>query len=229
VKIGKILIIEDDEDIQELISFNLNKNGYETISALTGSDGLTKASSQLPDLIILDRMLPEIDGIDVCRELKRSARASRIPIIMLTAKSEDSDIIAGLEVGADDYVTKPFSPKILLARVRTVLRRNLLEPNSCVSVGELTIEKDRHSVVLAGESLVLTATEFKILVMLVERPGWVFRREQLIDLIHGKNHAITDRAIDVQITNLRRKLGKFSPKIETVRGVGYRLNENLGL
>lgn len=220
-----ILIIEDDEDIQELLRFNLSKEGYRVSSAFTGTEGITKAKEGDPDLIILDRMLPGMEGLDVCKELKRTPELINVPVIMLTAKGEDSDVVAGLELGADDYVTKPFSPKVLIARIRSVLRRQESEDSQLLNRAGILIDLNKHEVKVEQTPVLLTSTEFKILHFLAKRPGWVFKREQIVDAVHGDNHAVTDRSVDVQITGLRRKLGLAAETIETVRGVGYRFRE----
>lgn len=219
----KILVIEDDEDIQELVRYNLESDGYKVTCTPSGQDGLKIAESITPDLIILDRMLPGMEGLDVCRALRAADKTKNIPVIMLTAKGEESDIVAGLELGADDYITKPFSPKILIARIRTALRRKNQEPNELVSAGPIKIDNNRHEVFVEQHKIILTSTEYKILNLLARRPGWVFSRDQIVDSVHGDNYAVTDRSVDVQITGLRRKLGSAAEFIETVRGAGYRL------
>jgi two-component system phosphate regulon response regulator PhoB len=180
-------------------------------------------------LILLDLMLPGIGGLDVCRLLRSDEETRNTPIIVLTARSEEVDVVAGLEVGADDYVTKPFSPRILMARVRTVLRRRVSGEDaeaSVIQAGDLSMDLGKHQVNLAGKPVVLTPTEFALLLILARRPGWVFSRSQLIDSLHDGQYVITDRAIDVQVANLRKKLGEWGGLIETVRGAGYRLREN---
>ena len=220
-----ILIIEDDEDIQELLRYNLATEGYKITCTSSGKDGLSLAQDQIPSLIILDRMLPGIEGLDVCRALKANDKTKHIPIIMLTAKSEESDVVSGLEIGADDYVTKPFSPKVLIARIRTALRRQEPETTDVFANGPVKIDQNRHEVYVNQNIVKLTSSEFKILNFLAKRPGWVFSRDQIVDAVHGDNYAVTDRSVDVQITGLRRKLGSASDIIETVRGVGYRLRQ----
>lgn len=226
----KILIVEDEKDIHELISYNLKQEGYEIISAYAGDKGFEQAISKRPDLILLDIMLPVMNGLDVCRELKANDKTAHIPIVMLSAKNEDSDIITGLELGADDYITKPFSPRILIARIRAILRRDKQSNetvSTVVSMADLIIDEGRHEVLVNKKIVQLTLTEFQILLLLAKRPGWVFSRVQLIDELREGHHVITDRAIDVQITNLRKKLGEFGKYIETVRGVGYRMKEHV--
>jgi two-component system phosphate regulon response regulator PhoB len=224
----KILVVEDDEDIQELIRFNLVKEGYQVAGVTTGEKALAAARVQMPHLILLDLMLPGVDGLEVCRQLKREASTQAIPIVMLTAKGEESDIVTGLEVGADDYVTKPFSPKVLIARLRSVLRRKAArapDDKAPIRIHELTIDPGRHEVLVKGKPIELTYTEFRVLQLLAGRPGWVFTRNQIVDAVRGEDYAVTDRAVDVQIVGLRRKLGALEKYIETVRGVGYRFKE----
>jgi len=221
----KILIVDDEQDILELLNYNLGREGYQVFSVETGEQAYDLANTKAPDMIILDLMLPGIDGLEVCRRLKKNPQTEIIPIIMLTAKGEEADIITGLELGADDYVTKPFSPKELVARIRAVLRRK--EPQDdqgeTIEVHDITIDPDRFEVQVQGKKLEPTVTEFKILCTLAKRPGRVFTRSQLVEAVHGGNYVVSDRAIDVQITGLRRKLGHGGKYIETVRGVGYRL------
>jgi two-component system, OmpR family, alkaline phosphatase synthesis response regulator PhoP len=223
-----ILVVEDEEDILELVKYNLAKEGYRVSGAASGEVGLKNARSSLPDLIVLDLMLPGIDGLEVCKILKNDSKTQHIPVIMLTAKSEDSDIITGLEIGADDYLAKPFTPKVLIARVRTVLRRKAkanVKETSTVRVHDIVIDPGRHEVIVAGEIIDLTLTEFLILHLLARHPGWVFSRYQIVNEIRGEETIVTDRAVDVQIVGLRRKLGDAGKYVETVRGVGYKLSE----
>lgn len=222
---SKILIVDDEEDICELLRFNLAREGYPIVIAGTGEQAIQQAVSQQPDLIVLDLMLPGLDGLEVCRRLKINPKTATIPIIMATAKGEESDIVAGLELGADDYITKPFSPKVLVARVRTVLRRRSEKTptnNDIIQTQEITIDPIRHEVRVHEEVIELTYTEFRILQTLAKRPGQVFTRYQIVDAIHGEDYAVTDRAVDVQIAGLRKKLGPAGIYVETVRGVGYR-------
>jgi len=223
-----ILVVEDEENILELIRYNLAKEGYRVICAPNGEQGLEAARSELPDLILLDLMLPGLDGLAVCRELKREPETQDISVIMVTARGEESDVVRGLELGADDYVTKPFSPKVLLSRVKAVLRRRQIPvPDSLavIQIDALTLHPGRHEVLLENRKLDLTFTEFRILQKLAARPGWVFTRGQIVDAVRGEDHAVTDRSVDFQVVGLRRKLGDFSHYIETVRGVGYRFKE----
>jgi len=224
----KVLVIDDEEDILELVKYNLAKEGYRVTGVLSGEQALTKAKEEMPDVVLLDLMLPGLDGLEVCRRLKNNPATAQIPIVMLTAKGEDADIVTGLELGADDYVTKPFSPRVLLARIRAVLRRKRLEESdegAVVTVHDLTINPSRHEVLVGGKPMALTATEFRILHFLARRPGWVFSRDQIISAVKGDDYPVTERSVDVQIVGLRKKLGDVGNLIETVRGVGYRLKE----
>lgn len=224
----KILVVEDEEDIQELVRYNLVKEGYQAHCVGSGEAGLKEARKIFPDLLILDLMLPEMNGLEVCRQLKSDLNTQPIPIIMLTAKGEETDIVLGLEMGADDYVTKPFSIKVFLSRVRAVLRRAQgLESgeSEVLNFMDLQIHTGKHEVRVKGQLVKLTYTEFMILDFLSKRPGWVFTRGQIVDAIRGDGYAITDRAVDFQIVGLRKKLGTVSKYIETVRGVGYRFEE----
>jgi two-component system phosphate regulon response regulator PhoB len=223
-----ILVVEDEEDILELLRYNLIKEGYRVTGVIEGEAGLKAARSQPPDLIVLDLMLPGIDGLSVCRELKMDAQTRNLPIIILTAKGEEADIVAGLELGADDYVTKPFSPRVLLARLRAVLRRRKAEPqpeSESVELHELTIHPGRHEVLVQGRPVDLTSTEFRLLSFLARRPGWVFTRSQIVQGVQGDDYSVSERAVDVQIVGLRKKLGPAGKYVETVRGVGYRFKE----
>jgi len=222
-----ILVVDDEENILELVQYNLKREGYIVLRAGTGEGGLALAESKLPNLVILDLMLPGLDGLEVCKRLKGSARTKQIPIIMLTAKGEEADIVTGLELGADDYITKPFSPKELVARIRAVLRRR--EPQETeeksVTVHNIRIDPDRYEIYVQGKKKELTFTEFGILYTMARQPGRVFTRAQLVEAIHGGNYVVSDRAVDVQITGLRRKLGHSAKYIETVRSVGYRMRD----
>jgi len=224
---AKILIVEDEEDVLELIRYNLEKNGYQTETALNGRLALEKVRSKSIDLILLDLMLPEIDGLEVCRMVKKDPKTANIPVVMLTAKGTEADIVAGLEMGADDYITKPFSPRVLMARVKAVLRRKEMpqEADPVLRIYEIEIDSGRHRVTVGGELVKLTTTEFGLLKFLASRPGWVFTRYQIVDAVHGNDYPVTDRSVDVQVVGLRKKLGDAGRYIETVRGVGYRFQD----
>lgn len=224
----KILVVEDEEDILELVRYNLAREGYQVTGTLTGEDALRKVRSDTFDLIVLDLMLPGMDGLAFTKTLKSDSRLRSIPIIMLTAKGEEADIVTGLELGADDYITKPFSPRVMIARVRTALRRHKEEPEdemAIVKIHDLEINPGRRSVLARGSSIDLTYTEFQVLLLLAKRPGWVFTRSHIVDSIRGNDYPVTDRSVDVQIVGLRKKLGEFGKYIETVWGVGYRFKE----
>ncbi len=224
----RILIIEDEEDILELVSYNLGKEGYQVVRAMSGEEGLDAIRGAQPALVLLDLMLPGIDGLEVFRTLRDDLRTRAIPIIMLTAKSEETDVVTGLELGADDYITKPFSPRVLIARVRAVLRRQTTEQkseNAAISLQGLVIHPGRHEVVVDGTPVELTYTEFSILHLLAKRPGWVFSRYQIVDSVRGDDANVTERAVDVHIVGIRKKLGEAGKFLETVRGVGYRMKE----
>ena len=222
-----LLLIEDDPDISELIQYNLEKNGFKVLVAEDGEEGLHKAETKKPSLILLDLMLPGMDGLEVCRKLKQGEQTRGIPVIMVTAKGEEPDIVIGLEMGADDYVTKPFSPRELVARIRALLRRagaGVLQPSgNKAESGPLSVDPDRHEVRLRGKVMALTLAEFRLLQALVSAPGRVFTRDQLLDRITGGEAVIVDRNVDVHIRALRKALGKSRALIETVRGLGYRL------
>ena len=224
-----IAVIEDERDIQDMIAYNLQREGYEVVTAERGDEGLALVQDKRPDLIILDLMLPGLDGLSVCQSIRLDTTTQEIPIIVLSAKSEEADIVIGLGLGADDYIPKPFSPGELLARVKAVLRRggNQLQKAEDTLVHEgLRVDLLRHQVFLNDEELRLTATEFGLLTTLVEQPGRVFSREQLINRVLGETVVVIDRNIDVHIRSVRKKLGADSGLIETVRGVGYRFVNN---
>ncbi len=227
-----ILVIEDEDDIQQLIVYNLVKAGFKVLCAGDGEGGLQSHVANHPDLIVLDLMLPGMDGLAVCQEL-RSAHQSDIPVLMLTAKGEEEDIVAGLAAGADDYLPKPFSPKILLARIHALLRRSRpSSPDGHDKISfpghHLTIIPHSHGVFVNGVSIHLTHSEFLILMLLAGKPGWVYSRQQIINDIRGFDYSLTERAIDVLISGLRKKLGPAAPAIDTVRGVGYRFSAHPG-
>lgn len=225
----RVLVVEDEEDIQELLKYNLTKEGYQVHWAESGESGLQEARKILPDLLVLDLMLPKMNGLEVCRQLKGDSNTKHIPIIMLTAKGEETDIVIGLEMGADDYITKPFSVQVFLSRVKAVLRRNQeaeVPETGVLHFADLQIHTGKHEVRVKEELVKLTYTEFMILEFLSRRPGWVFTRGQIVDAVRGDGYAITDRAVDFQIVGLRKKLGDAAKHIETVRGVGYRFAED---
>ncbi len=225
----RILIVDDEIHILELVEFNLEKQGFKTLTAQSGEEALKIARKEKPDAVVLDLMLPGIDGLEVCRILKSDQESSDMPIILLTAKGEEEDVVRGLETGADDYITKPFSPRVLVARVKSVLRRKKGAEYSAadrIAFHEITIDPGRRRVEVAGKPVELTYTEFEILHFLIRHPGWVFTRNEIVDNVHGDNYPVTDRSVDVQIVGLRKKLGSGAKYIETVRGVGYRMKEN---
>jgi two-component system phosphate regulon response regulator PhoB len=224
----RILVVDDEEDLLELIRYNLGKEGYQVRCVSSGEMALREVRSQPPDLVLLDLMLPAVDGLSVCRILKGDPQTQHIPIMMVTAKTEEADVVTGLEIGADDYITKPFSPRVLLARIRAVLRRKLspeLDDDSSIKVHELVIHPGRHEVLLAGRPVDLTFTEFRLLQFLARKPGWAFSRSQIVDAVKGEDYPVTERSVDVQVAGLRKKLGDHGSYIETVRGVGYRFKE----
>ncbi len=227
MKKAKILVVDDEKDIIELVRYNLEKEGFAVISATDGEEALKLVSEKEPEMVILDLMLPGIDGLDVCRELKRNDKTSSIQVIMLTAKGEESDIVVGLELGADDYITKPFSPRVLIARVKAVLRRTKekREEAKIIKINQLTIDLIRYHVTFKGKPLVLTSTEFNILAFLAQNRGRVYTRDQLLDQAWKGESFVVDRTVDVHIRRLRQKLCQGSQLIETIRGVGYKFKD----
>jgi two-component system phosphate regulon response regulator PhoB len=224
-----ILVVEDEEDIQRLVAFNLLKAGFHVICADDGRMGLEKLGQEKVDLVVLDRMMPEMDGIEMCRKMRETPAYKDCFVLMLTAKGEDEDVVEGLGAGADDYLPKPFSPKVLIARINALLRRSSVEASNEFLVFpefNLQISPHNYDVTCEGRKIGLTKTEFHILLLLAQKPGWVFSRQQIIDDIRGFDYALTDRAIDVQVSGLRKKLGTASGCIETVRGVGYRFADS---
>jgi two-component system phosphate regulon response regulator PhoB len=225
---ARIFVVEDDPDILELVRYNLVQHGYEVTCVLSGEEALTQIRSRVPDLVVLDLMLPGVDGLEVCKTLKQEAHTASIPILMLTARSEEADIVAGLELGADDYLVKPFSPRVLLARIRAVLRRQQTATPAVTEElvrGELVIRPGRYEVLVHDRLIQLTRSEFRILHLLARRPGWVFTRNQIIDAAQGEDASVTARSVDVHMVSLRRKLVPHSEVIETIRGVGYRFKD----
>jgi len=227
-----ILVVEDEQDISELIRFNLDVAGFEVACSFSGEEALKSISQAMPSLVILDLMLPGIDGLSVCRQVRANPRTQNLPIIMVSAKGEEDDVVKGLELGADDYISKPFSPKILLARVQSVIRRKGKQTERPQPTGEviqhdrLEIHLGRRLVQVDGSTIDLTKTEFDLLSFLASRPGWVFTRNQIVNAVQGDNHAVTERSVDVQVVGLRRKLADLGSWIETVRGVGYRFKDS---
>jgi len=221
----KIVIIEDERDLAELLAFNLEKEGFQTSISLDGRAGLERVTSELPDLVILDLMLPEMNGTEVCKLLRKQSSTVGIPIIMLTAKGEEIDRVVGFEVGADDYLVKPFSTRELLLRIRAILRRTSPEQTDVkiISVGNLVIDTSRHLVAVAGEEVSLTTTEFKLLLTLAERLGRMQSRDYLLRDVWGYSHTADSRTVDTHITRLRNKLGVAGDLIKTVRGFGYKM------
>jgi DNA-binding response OmpR family regulator len=224
---GTILVIDDEADLIELVRYNVEREGFDVIAATDGWSGLTIAKQHRPDLILLDVMMPGMDGLDVCRELRKDADTDRTPVIMLTARAAESDRVVGLELGADDYLTKPFSPRELVARVKAILRRTQYQGDATQAIrrGGLVVDPERHEVTWEGEPVSLTATEFRILQFLASRAGRVLSRDDIIDAALGRETAVFDRTIDVHITSIRKKLGKGGEQIETVRGFGYKFRD----
>ncbi len=235
MKRENVYVIEDEPDILEVIEYNLSREGYRVGASRDGSDGLRKVREEHPDLVLLDLMLPNLDGIEICKRLKNDPVTRPIPVVMLTAKGEESDIVLGLGVGADDYVTKPFSPKELVARVKAVLRRGPLKESTdkqeritlTAEGGSVVVDAGRHEVVIDGENIIFTATEFRLLHYLASHPGRVFTREQLINRVIGEDAVIIDRNIDVHVRSVRKKLARYREMIETIRGVGYRFRDSV--
>ena len=220
-----VVVVEDEADIQDVIAYNLKRDGYEVLTASRGDEGLSLIQAKMPDLVILDLMLPGIDGLTICQQLRTDPKTKNLPIIILSAKEEEADVVIGLGFGADDYVPKPFSPRELLARVKAVLRRSSSQETvkqDQIRRGELIIDIDRHQASLRGIGIKLTATEFKLLTVLASNPGRAFSREQLLNRVVGDAVVVVDRNIDVHIRSVRKKLGDQTGLIETVRGVGYR-------
>lgn len=229
---SKVLVIEDESDILEVIKYNLEREGHKVIACRDGEEGLSRIRTENPDLVILDLMLPGIDGVEVCQRVKSDPVTNAIPIIMVTAKGEEADVVLGLGIGADDYIAKPFSPKELVARIKVVLRRGALREKvgrgERVIQGALTVDLGRHETTVGGTSVVLTPTEIRLLHFLASHPGRVFPRSHLLSRVIGEDAIVTDRNIDVHVRALRQKLGDFAELIETVRGVGYRFIESGG-
>ncbi len=224
---ARIVIVEDEEDIAELIRFNLNLESFQTSVFSDGLQALKHLQEDKPDLVLLDIMLPGMGGLDICRRLREQYKSQDLPIIMISAKGAEADIVRGLEMGADDYISKPFSTKILVARVKAGLRRNASEKlnQQDLQIHDIQMHTGRHEVRVDGQIIKLTNSEFQILYFLAQRPGWVFTRSQIVDAIRGENYAVTERSIDFQMVGLRKKMMHAGAYIETVRGVGYRFKE----
>jgi two-component system phosphate regulon response regulator PhoB len=223
-----VLIVDDEADIRELVRYNLEKEGYRVTAAEDGEQAMREVRAQPPDIVVLDLMLPGLDGLEVCRIMKADPTLSAIPILMLTAKGEEADVVVGLEMGADDYVIKPFSQRVLAARIKAVLRRRKQSERSesdVISLRDLVINPGTRQVTVSGQPVDLTNTEFRILHHLVRRPGWVFTRYQIVDAVQGDSAPVTSRSVDVHVFSLRRKLGACGRYVETVRGVGYRFKD----
>lgn len=223
-----VLVVEDEVDIRKLVEYNLDRAGFRVTVVGTGELAINEARSRPPDLVLLDLMLPGLDGLEVCRALRADSRTAHVPIIMLTARGEEADIVAGLELGADDYMTKPFSPRVLVSRIRTVLRRRQVaqpDAETVIQIRDLVIHPGRHEVRFKGKTLDLTPTEFRVLRTLAARPGWVFTRDQIVAAVQGPDYPVTNRSVDVQIVAVRRKLGPAGKLIETVRSIGYRFTD----
>jgi len=227
----QIVVIEDEPDILEVLCYNLEREGYKVFESLDGSEGLALIKQKMPDLVLLDLMLPSMDGLEICRQLKANQRTQHIPIIMVTAKGEESDVVLGLGIGADDYIPKPFSPRELIARVKAIIRRServeQLENKDVIEIdyselGRLVVDNSKHLVSLNNENIKMTASEFRLLFCLASHPGQVFSREQLLNHTSGDNVMVIDRNIDVHIRSIRKKMGAENPFIETIRSIGYR-------
>lgn len=225
-----VLIVEDEHEIAELIQFNLQRAGFDATTVNRGKAAIEAIRKTPPDIVLLDLMLPDLDGLEICKRIRASDGERRIGIVMVTAKGDEADVVAGIELGADDYISKPFSPRVLVARVKAVLRRagEAKQPTNRrleVAGGRITIDPERHIVVANGRPVDLTLTEFGMLHFLLQRPGFVRTRDQIISAVHGRNVVLSSRTVDVHMTALRRKLGEAGDLIETVRGVGYRFAE----
>lgn len=225
-----VLVIDDEKDIRELLLYNLAKEGYDVLTAKTGEEGFDTARTKKPDLVVLDLMLPGIDGLEVCRMLRANASTKHLPILMLTAKGTETDQIVGLELGADEYVVKPFSVKVLLARIKNLFRsrEKRSEPTPVIKSGPVTIDRERHSVTVQGKEVILTHLEFQILAFLAEHRGRVFSRDQLLSGVWKGESFVVDRTVDVHMRSIRQKLGKYRELLETVRGAGYRFSDKQG-
>jgi len=227
---AKVLIVEDEQDLLDLLEYNLSRENFAVRAAASGEEALRAIRQEIPDMVVLDIMLPGMDGLELCRRLKNDPATSHVLILMLTAKTEEADVVAGLELGADDYVTKPFSPRVLLARLRALRRRQQTagaedEQEIVYRVGIMSVDPQRHEVRVNGDVVPLTHTEMGIVQLLARRPGHVMTRSQIVRGVQGDHVAVTDRSVDVHVVSLRRKLGEAGDYLQTVRGVGYRLEE----
>jgi len=228
---GRVLVVEDERDVAELLRYNLAKDGYDVVVAVTGSDAVKQAHESHPDVVLLDIMVPQLNGWEICRRLKQDAETRAIPVIMVTGRVEEGDKVLGFEVGADDYVTKPFSPRELLARIRAVARRGRMDPagrKAQLKVGDLEIDRHRFEVRMKGRVVTLTPKEFELLALLANAPGRVFGRDELLDAVWGRDGFVEPRTVDVHMARLRRKFSAArvpAPGVETVRGVGYRFRD----
>lgn len=224
-----ILVVEDEADIREVVLYNLRREGYEAIGCETGTQALAAIKMKRPDLVILDLMIPELDGLTVCQQVRADPEVSSTPIVIVSAKEEESDVVIGLGLGADDYVAKPFRPKELMARVKAVLRRaqklGKHEQQKRIVIGDLMVDLDKHQVTLAGELIYLTASEFRLFYQLASNPGKAFSREQLLKSVVGDRTIVVDRNIDVHIRSVRKKIGAYAERVQTIRGIGYRFTE----
>jgi DNA-binding response OmpR family regulator len=224
-----ILVVEDEADIREVVLYNLRREGYEAMGCETGTQALSAIKMKRPDLVILDLMIPELDGLTVCQQVRADPEVSSTPIVIVSAKEEESDVVIGLGLGADDYVAKPFRPKELMARVKAVLRRaqklGKHEQQKRIVIGDLMIDLDKHQVTLAGELIYLTASEFRLFYQLASNPGKAFSREQLLKSVVGDRTIVVDRNIDVHIRSVRKKIGAYAERVQTIRGIGYRFTE----
>jgi two-component system phosphate regulon response regulator PhoB/two-component system alkaline phosphatase synthesis response regulator PhoP len=222
---GLVAIVDDEPDIRELVSVQVTKAGFKTKAFAEGKSFLKYIETTVPDVVILDLMLPDIDGIEICKKIKANQRTQHLPVIMLTARVEETDKIIGLELGADDYMTKPFSPKELVARIKAVLRRNVAAKEVVVQLGKhVALSPEKYEILVDGEKIETTTTEFKILHMLAQKKGIVFPREKILDVLWGYEKAVMDRTVDVHVRHLREKLGKYADLIVNVRGVGYKVD-----
>lgn len=225
-----ILVVDDEEDLADLLVYHLERNGFTTLKALTGREAIDLAIAHVPKLVVLDLMLPDIDGLEVFRAMKREKKTAGVPVVMLTAKADEVDRVVGLELGADDYVTKPFSPREVVLRVKAVLRRAILPPEAAgtiVEFGPIRLDPERFEVYVEGEAVTLTSTEFRLLHELVTKRGRVLTRTHLLENVWGYVHNVTDRTVDTHIKRLRQKIGPLAAAyIETIRGVGYRFSDS---